>query len=81
MPLLKGWETRETRKDYFDKLSWIHKVGLTLLSQALLRLLTFFFFFNCKFRNLHFAKLSLYINPQGLQNKCKPDVLDSFAFN
>lgn len=39
--LVQGWEIR---KNYFDKLSWIYKVSLTL-SQALLYLLAFFFFF------------------------------------
>ena len=41
MPLLKCWESRETRRKYLDKLLWIYK-GRSPLSHALLYLLAFF---------------------------------------
>lgn len=81
-PLLKCWETG---KRYFAKLSWMYKASLTL-SQALLDLWAFSFLFlflilDSADRRLQFPKLSLNLNPQGLENKYRPDGLDLFSFN
>lgn len=80
MPLPKCWESRETRRKYLDKLLCVCKGKTYFVSRSAI---PFGLFKNSHSidSRLHFAQTFFVFKAVGFKSKCRPDVLDLFAFN